>query len=484
VPKGGGAAATLTATPQVPVALAIANGFIYWEEQGAGPPSADGTLGSQLRKVSVADGSVTTVVNGLLNGLIDLASAPPGLTPGTWWTRPGIVADATSVYFTTMLPYQVLRVATGGGDVTVLLADPQAPDANYPRDLVQDDAALYWIDLDSVKSIAKGGGAVALLAGGRPTSTRLALAGGVLYWTEQTGLAGAIAALPTGGGSPAIVLSAPQAPTSLFADAANLYWADGNGNPTGAGFGALYRSAPDGSATRVLVEAATGGPFCVDQNYLYFANGATLKRVGVGGGFAERLSTEFSGDDLVTDGAYLYWYSNAVWRLPVTGGPAEMVGLGNLQSLQASHVQMDAQYVYWMANENTVQRMAKSGGPVETVAGPFQGLLTDFAVDGVNVYLAEWDGRAIDSVPAGGGAVTALTGVFADQTRRIATDGISVYWIDQLNVSRIGVHGENGATLAGVTTSSPFESGHVAVDATGVYWTEPPGGAVMEAAPK
>src|SRR5437773_8228570 len=88
VSKAGGATTPIVTTPDGVIgitAIAIAGGFAFWEEEGVGPAASDGSVGSKINKVSLADGTVTMLVNGLENGLILPPS--PGYIPASWHPR-------------------------------------------------------------------------------------------------------------------------------------------------------------------------------------------------------------------------------------------------------------------------------------------------------------------------------------------------------------------------------------------------------------
>jgi len=175
VPKAGGPVTTVVSAAQEIMAIAVAGGQVYWEERGF-PVELDGTTGSALKRISLADGGVTVIVNGRLNGL--LPPPLPGNLPGSWLPTGGIAVDQTHVYFSDT--HRLLAVPTGGGAVAVLANVARMDD--YVRAMDVDDASVYWLDGPSVLATPKAGGATVELAAGPAVS--LARSGGTLFWVE------------------------------------------------------------------------------------------------------------------------------------------------------------------------------------------------------------------------------------------------------------------------------------------------------------
>ncbi len=494
VPKVGGAATTVVTTSDgiggVP-GFAVAGGYLYWEEEGIGPVSSDGSVGSKLNKVALAGGPVTTLVNGLANGLI--APPSPGFIPASWHPRGGMVVDDTLVYFADAsfsTWYRVMSISVNGGAINVLLADTTGDGGNFVRSMVGDATTLYWVDKNSLRSMPKTGGGFTDLAGPLESPLSLTRVGSNLYWVQSAccahGQKGSIQTVSIAGGTPVTLKSNLDAPTTIASDAAHFYWIEGG--PIGGieGFANLSQAALDGSNEVTLIEASGGGPFDVDANYVYFANSFTIKRVSVNGGAAERLAIGyFYVRDLATDGQYVYWVEDGglslVYKMAVNGGPIIPLGSG---PGPAGRIRLDATHVYWLAHEDEIDRVPKAGGPTERVAGPIPGSVTDFAIDGTSIYLSEWDQATIVKTPLSGGAITPLTSLPADQTRRIATDGVKVYWIDQLDVGSITVDGRTLTPIHSGVLSGPFSSNTIALDNQSVYWTEVAGDAIKQAKPK
>jgi hypothetical protein len=492
VPKTGGVAKTLTTTQQPIVSLAVADGFVYWEESNVVPVDANGTVGSMIKKVATTGGATTVLVNGLLNGRI--APPAPGFTPASWQPIGGIEADESSVYFadiTGSSTSRLMKVPVAGGNVDVLFTETRGSQTNVIRDFVLDASTVYFIDATSLQAVPKGGGASTSLATALASPVSLTRSGTSLFWLETLccahGQTGAIKSLGTGGGTPVTIRANIAAPVSLSSDATRLFWTAGGAVGEIEGFGDLTFRSFDGSEEAPLVEAAGGGPFATDGLSVYFANGFTIKRVSAFGGRVERV---LIGDapvrDIALDGAHLYWVEEGaalnIRTRTVAGGAPVTLATGNAPG---SLLRLDAAYVYWLDHEDAVRRVPKAGGNPETIVPAIAGGITDFVLDAANVYYAEWDGKRIRKAAVSGGAATTLTTPSnVDQTRRLTTDGASLYWIDQSELNKISVNGGTATTLVRDLDNLPDPPSGIVVDGQSVYWTEVAGFTIKKATPK
>ena len=496
VPKVGGPARQVAKTANGVidfVGLAVAGGYVFWEEGGVGPVSLDGSVGSKIIKASLANGAVTTVVDGLENGLIPPPS--PGFIPASWHPRGGIVADTDVVYFADadfFQRYRVMSVTVDGGPISILLADTTHDMNDFVREMTSDATTLYWVDLNKVRSMAKTGGPVSDLNGPRTIPLwSITRAGSDLFFLEATCCAhldkGRIFTIPTTGGTAVVVHDNLDSPSSLTSDAARIFWLEG-GAGIGAieGFASMRTSALNGANSATLVETAGGGPFAADATAIYFADKWTIKRVSIAGGVPQRVATgDFYIRDVATDGANVYWVEDGpfsvVRSVPVNGGTITTLGAG---PGPAGRIHIDGTYVYWLAHEDEIDRVPKAGGQPIRLIGPISGLATDFAIDATNVYISGWDSGIIGKAPLAGGAISTLASTGADQTRRIETDGGKVYWIDQRDVASMTSDGHTQIPIANGLFSDPFTHNGLAFDSHSVFWTEVLSGAIRKATPK
>jgi hypothetical protein len=493
VPKSGGAATTIATTLGIIRSIAVHDGFVYWESERFGPTNDDGSTGSKIGKISLSDGTITILVDGRLNGLIPRPTA--GSSPYTWAVAGGFVVDDSAIYFedgSIARSSRMYKVPVAGGPLTVLITDISADPATFARDLSSDETNIYWIDATSVRSIAKGGGAITNLATNRTSPVSLARSGSDLYWVETAccahGQRGTIQRMSASGGSPIAVASNIDAPVSVAADLSKLYWAAGGPVGNTEKFGAITESGLDGSAADTVVESVSGGPFAVDGSNVYIADGFTIKRVPAGGGPVRRVAiADFYVRDIATDGAFVYWVEDpfsTIRRMPVEGGPIETLASG---TGPASILHLNADYVYWLDHNDVIYRVPKSGGGRQTVVGNGTGTLADFVLDGTNVYFAEWDGGSLCKVPLAGGTITILASLSPDQNRRLATAASTLFWIDQSEVGKVSISAGGAQTqtlVLGGLGADPFVPPSIVVDATTVYWSEVTTSLIRKAVPK
>ena len=496
VPKSGGTPTTVATTADGVVdltALAVAGGFVFWEEGGVGPAALDGSVGSKILRVSLANGTVTTVVDGMENGLIVLPG--PGFIPASWHPRGGIVADTDSVYFADadfFQSYRVMSVAVNGGPINILLADTTYDMNDFVRSMTSDATTLYWVDLNQVRSMAKTGGPVTNLAGPRtipPWSvTRV---GSNLYWIEAPccahGDKGTIHTVPITGGTPVIVQDNLDSPSSIASDPGHVFWIEG-GAGIGAieGFASLRSSALGGGNARTLIETTAGGPFAADANAIYWADKWTIKRVPLAGGPPQRIATgDFYIQEVATDGVNVYWVENQPYSIvrsvSVNGGAVTTLGAG---PGPAGRIRVQDNYVYWLAHDDEIDRVPKVGGTPIRLVGPIPGLATDFALDANSLYISGWDSGTIWKAPLAGGTLTSLASPGLDQTRRIEADGGKVYWIDQRYVTSLTADGHTLVTIHSGVLSDAFSHNGLAFDSQSVFWTEVADDAILKATPK
>ena len=488
VPRAGGAAEDVVTTDARRIFdIEVLDGVLFWIEEDGGPASADGTVGSQLRSRAIAGGETTTHVDGRLNGRI--AAPAPGFIPASWRPNGGLAVDASHAWFgiTGAGKYEIVRVPRAGGAVETVF-ERVTGFQNVVRDLLVDDARVYWIDAQALRSGPKAGGSSTLLAAAAAEPADLDRVGDRLFWLETDccahGQAGSIRTVAASGGTPTTVRAGIDAPVAISADAERVTWVEGGSIGVTEGFGRVASVLHDGILPVIVAEAASGGPFDVDATHAYFANRFTIKRVPVAGGRAERLAIDdFHVRDLATDGTHVFWLRDAttvVRRMPVAGGAMTQLATSNAPP---GAIRLDATHVYWSEASDSIRRVPKAGGTAATVwAEP--GGLTDFVVAADWIYLAGWDDARVRRVPTIGGASQLLASPTIDQTRRLTTDGTMLYWLDQREVVRVPVTGGTPFVLAGDLASTPFQAGGIALDATSVFWSEVAGEAIMKATPR
>ena len=495
VPKGGGAATPFATTDDAVLslpAIALAGDYLFWEEGTVEPVDSSGSAGSKIMKAALADGTITTVVDGRLNGMIPPPSQ--GFLPASWRPSGGLVADTDFVYFGDAVfeGYRVMAVPVAGGSIDILHADTTYSLTDVLKGMTHDDSTLYWIDENDVRSLPKSGGSVTDLAAARTNKPNsITRVGTNLYWIEANCCLvhgkSSIYRIPTAGGMPAVVHDSLVTPVSIASDASHLLWIEGGHYGEIEGYAGLRASALDGTSMVTIVEAAGGGPFATDGSAIYFANGWTIKKVSTAGGNPQRLAIGgFTVEDVATDGTRVYWVEDGpfsvVRSVAVTGGPVTTLGSG---PGPAGRIRIDGTYVYWLGHVDEIHRVPKAGGTPVTLVGPVPGGITDFDIDATNIYISEWDARFISKAPLAGGARTPVfTPPTVDQTRRIAANGGKVYWTDQLDVRSVTADGLTMVPIHSGILTDPLSTNELAFNSQSVFWTEIAMDAIRKATPK
>jgi hypothetical protein len=131
-------------------------------------------------------------------------------------------------------------------------------------------------------------------------------------------------------------------------------------------------------------------------------------------------------------------------------------------------ITLDAQYVYWTdTTNNTVMRVAKTGGAPQLIAGS-QYKPMHVVVDDTNAYWTNFLGRAVMKAPKDGGGVPTMV-TTAENPNEIVRDDQSLYFTFE----------GGGSTNVGVASVAP--SGGVAVVIMPTYFQFAPRGLTLDA---
>jgi len=270
-----------------------------------------------------------------------------------------LAVDATNLYWINSSGSVVKAGISGGSPVTLIASQ------DGPQGIALDAANVYWTTSDgNLVSIPKSGGSLITIASGQSGILGLAVQGANAYWGASDGTSYAILTARTasaGAGAPPTEVSSQLGgaqPVAIAVDASNVYWTTKSGL-----FSAPLGGPPDGgSAPQSLGGVGGNGvsALAIDTSTAYwgsFASGSgTVQKVALaGGGTTQLASGQFGPNGIATDGANVYWTTQAglVLKLPVAGGtPTTLASVSN----GGTGIVVDATTVYW-ASGNTVQKI-------------------------------------------------------------------------------------------------------------------------------
>lgn len=466
-PLAGGATTTVATSSTPIVALAGANGRIYWMENSPGNPVA------AIRSVATGGGSVMTIASGFASNTNSLA------------------VDATSVYYATAgalfnSDSLLAQPLAGGAPVTLATA------IMTPLKLATDGAVVVWTDSigappiisSHVNAVPVGGGAVTTLASVSALPVDLLLTAGSAVWSSAT--PDAISTVPLAGGATTNLYQGADAPRGLFLDASSrICWTNGNPGGLADGFDRIARLTSPTTGETLAGGLSNDAPLLtVTATDVLVADGYRIKRIPLSGGAIDTVAVEADRspiESLVSDGTTVYWdVGAAAHAAAVSGGAITVLTPGPAGFSRGGQMRLAANgNLYWWGSDNTsneVLSVPAAGGALTVLA---QGLpnLSALAVDATSVYVGSAHTGGIFAVPfAGGPAVSiANSGSFPDfGLLSLEVDGSYVYWTDVSRIARVPVTGGDPYPVVDfVPQMSTSGLPVIAFDATNVYWTEP-----------
>jgi hypothetical protein len=319
--------------------------------------------------------------------------------------------------------------------------------------------------------------AVTQIASDRNVSAELAVTSGTLYWVDRGwAITDSILAVPVGGGAPTTFYAAPDTNAAIEAiavDAHDVYWTEVEASPSGAGYVSTLKAMPLGYGGAPMVLASTASPsvaffsVAVDGTYAYYCVENT-ELFGSGGGLE---------------------------RVPLAGGPAEVVVATDLEIESVYEVTADVSGVYWLQQSSdgsnltqSLMRLAPGAGQPSTLVSVSFNLEADLAsntspvipegpiaVHGDTVVWIGSDG-SVSSVPITGGSPRLLLSGGAEAVF-LAAGASDAYVIESGPkasgvMQRVPLDGSPATTIAsgmGVAGGWSAYQGIVA-DATSLYW--------------
>lgn len=472
VPLSGGSPTTvvITAVDNVIVSMAMDLTHLYGEENGVYSGS------SRIKKIPLAGGEVSDVVDGSLNGIVE-----------DWEPTGGIAVGGSELFFANSrsgLGRGLMKVSVSGGPVTILSGDYDYETA--PRKLAVDATNLYWVDRAALKSIARNGGAIRELASGLGLPMDLVIGESNVFWAENyccgRNFTGNIKMISTSGGAAITLVSELDGVRSLDVASPTLYFIEGSWPSRHVASGRIAKAPTTGQpvttiATAVMADAGT--PMAVDDNNVYFADASGLKKVSLQGGVVERLASELLTDAiyaLAADGQFVYWLSGrrnpVVRKIPVEGGAIEDVMLrGDLSRHSSARLVLSNGYFYWIERSygesaaDAVMKASIHGGHAVAIASG-RPPLGDIAVAGDHVYFVEAGyPNKVQRISTDGGPITTVGA--ADDGSVLAADDSGAYWVNLFYLVTVPPSGGNQRWLA----ANPGGVA-LALDANAIYWLD------------
>jgi hypothetical protein len=288
------------------------------------------------------------------------------------------------------------------------------------------------------------------------------------------------------GGRCLVTLASIPSPVDIVVDTANAYVSS-----CATDDGGMVLSVPLAGGTPRALAAGPGCPvLALAGTTLYLAglHGGDVASLPSGGG---PLTTLVSGADagagtpvgIAVDATSVYWTTTggAVMKAPRGGGSATSLASGQTGVTAPA---VDASGVYWGTGE-TINKAPLDGGPTTVVTTA--GAVTALAIAGNDVYFAA--GYLLMKAPLGGGPSTGVSAADGAPLFAVAIDDANAYFTSPSVVYEVPLEGGNAAVLA----SNQGGPNALALNATGVYWTDgtswPPapgsgGGQVVKLTPK
>lgn len=160
---------------------------------------------------------------------------------------------------------------------------------------------------------------------------------------------------------------------------------------------------------------------------------------------------------LATDGEYVYYTTggfqrseNAIRRVPVLGGPSEILAQGSF--VPAGSIACDETHVYWTSStQPSVMRVLKTGGPPQIILRQLPQSPRELALDGTHVYLATFrkdtPGFIVRVPKTGGAAQTLISGRDAIHGLVLADSDGALFFVGGQELLKIAKEGSEVQTV-------------------------------------
>jgi hypothetical protein len=479
-PLGGGTTTTIATSTLGFSQLVTSGGALYWLEAS---PAEDSR--SAIRSLPAGGGAVKTVLGAFNAGVAALA------------------VDAMNVYYTVpsgpnaVGMVDLVAMPLAGGSPTTL-----ASTISPPFKLILAGSNLVWFDrVQQVWSIPVTGGAAVSVAtvspgGGGPYD--VAFDGTNIVWIEATGVGtpaqqGAIRAVPLAGGTASTLYQSSDMPQVLAVDpTSRVNWieSDGRGLARIARLGAAnaIQTVADGISSSPPTLVVTGGT-------LMFPDLNRIKGIPLSGGLPSTLVADsWPIGNLATDGTSLVWNdgrNGTLRKAPVAGGAitvlADMTALGTFIGTPGVIRIGPNGTAYWVISvapgpgQPGVPSVVSApvAAPTSTVTAVAQNVseVTDLAVDGTGLYIAEASGVGPSIVKAPLSGTGTLTPIVSDALgpQMLMLDGPNLYFLDGTEIAKVPTAGGSviGVLVFDGDNALGAQTARFALDATNVYFTVP-----------
>jgi hypothetical protein len=266
-----------------------------------------------------------------------------------------------------------------------------------------------------------------------------------IYWVNRNA-AGSVRKIPLSGGSPVELASDRTYPDQLVSDGQTLYWDEWTMG---------IASIPVGGGSPKRLSDRTTFALAVRGSTLFFS-------AGISPGIGEQNENIFS--------------------IPASGGAETQLTCCWADPRNALTV--DGTYVYFGANQSTIQRGIIGSSPVDSttfVSGVKEPV--SMTVDGTTLYWLSYD-TSVHAAPLSGGAPTVVAEDSSFPTSfnsfLVVSSGYA-YWTDSSNPGAVRKAPVNGGRVTTVANHQDTPAG-IAVDGQYVYWvTYNAAGAVLRA---
>ncbi|QRN95868.1 hypothetical protein JRI60_43635 [Archangium violaceum] len=217
----------------------------------------------------------------------------------------------------------------------------------------------------------------------------------------------------------------------------------------------------------------------VDATSVYWTNteGGTVMKMGLDGSTPIPLASgQGTPQGLAVDATSVYWTnfagSSGLWKMGLDGSNAAPLGID-----ARLDIAVDATSVYWTDMNGMVMKSDFSGGTPTNLTSGYEMDCHSLTMAATGLYLTGDPDGLYGQVA---GRISPIQ-VQPQPTEPwgIAVDATGIYWTDNVNGGQVMKAGLDGGTVTPIAFGQDTP-GCVAVDATSVYWTNRKAGTVMK----